>query len=128
MVHPLIFEGSGSIQATAFGKHRYGGVLFAYDKLTVRIWLPTSTKENQAYIIFIGDGWGDKTNATYNVTAELRVQVFADKCMDKTRAVDAQGYCRDISEVQLVQKMSPWGKCSNPCGNGTKVRKVQGKY
>ena len=128
MVQPLVFEGTGSVQATRIGKYRYGGVLFAYDKLSVRIWLPSSTKKNQAYIIFIGDGWGDKTYTPYNVTAELRVQVFADKCMDKTRVVDAQGYCRDISEIELVQKMSPWEKCSNPCGNGTKVRKVEGNY
>lgn len=125
-VNSLVFEGSGSIQTSGTSTNRYGGVLFAYDKLNIRIWLPSSPKKDHAYIIFIGDGWGDKKSFVYNATAELRVQIFVDKCKDKTRVVDAQGYCRDVSEIQLIQKMSPWEKCTNPCGKGLKERKVEG--
>ena len=89
--------------------------MFAYDKMSVRVWLPRGRRadgQQLAHIVYVGDGWGNLTDPMVRDTGELRVQVFADKCMDKTQVVDAQGYCRDISEVELVQQMGPWGELS----------------
>ena len=86
--------------------------MFAYDKTTVRVWLPRGSRNGKqlSHIVYVGQGWGNITSPLARDTAELRVLVSADKCMDKTQVVDAQGYCRDISEVQLVQHMAPWGE------------------
>ena len=125
--HSLVFEGTGSVQSTLTSDDRYGGIVYAYDKMTVHLWLPSSARTNQAYVVFIGDGWGLPQHNISSVSAHVRVQIYADKCFSKDKVIDAQGYCRDVSETQLVQSVGDWGECSNPCGTGTKKRQVEGK-
>ena len=52
--------------------------------------------------------------------------VYADICPLDDEVVDAQRTCRRGSETEITQVMSPWGQCSNPCGEGRKTRNVKG--
>ena len=126
--YSLVFEGVGSVQSTAVSNSRHGGLVFAYDKVSVRIWLPTSKNKHQPYIIFVGDGWGNSDENVTESMAEFRVQIFLNRCLEAEKVVDSQGYCRDVSEIAIIQDMSAWGKCSNPCGKGLKQRSVIGKF
>ena len=123
--HPtLIFEGTASVQSTPLSSKNYGGVIYAYNKASIRIWLPTSSKLDQAYVIYVGDGWGGKEYKSESV--ELRVLLYADMCQNN-ETLDAQGICRETTETEIVQVMDEWGSCSNPCGVGRKNRQVKGK-
>ena len=123
-----VFEGSASVQATPLTSKKYGGVIYAYNKDTIRIWLPTSSKVGQAYAIYVGEGWGDANSEYLSESVELRVLVYADMCTDENDVVDAQQICRRSSETEIIQSMNEWGKCSNPCGAGDKTRSVKGMH
>jgi len=72
----FIFEGVGSAQQDDDGG-AYGGVLFAYDQATVRLWAPTVNNQfAEGRIINIGDGWGNEINSQYSNTADVRVLVW----------------------------------------------------
>uniref|UniRef100_A0A7M5XHW3 Uncharacterized protein n=2 Tax=Clytia hemisphaerica TaxID=252671 RepID=A0A7M5XHW3_9CNID len=130
----LIFEGTASVQSTPFSSNKYGGVIYAYNKDSIRIWLPTSSsKSTQAYAIYVGDGWVKNKNIKddhrdieeYSEEVELRVLVYADICPLDDEVVDAQRTCRRGSETEITQVMSLWNQCSNPCGEGRKTRNVK---
>jgi len=121
-----VFEGSSSVQTTPLTSQKYGGVIYAYNKDKIRIWLPTSSKVGQAYAIYVGKGWGDANSEYQSESVELRVLVYADMCAHDDEVVDAQQTCRKSSETEIIQNMNEWSKCSNPCGVGEKTRSVKG--
>lgn len=121
----LIYEGFGSAQTTPLSSYKYGGILYAYSRDSVRLWLPTSSKPDQAYIVFVGDGWGSKNITISSALANIRIQIYANRCFREADVIDAQGYCRDATDTSLTQMMGLWEKCSNPCGEGTKHRNIR---
>lgn len=123
-VSEFIFEGIGSVQSTPASSNKYGGILYAYNKENVRLWLPTSSKPGQAHAIFVGNGWGDQEFSSES--AEVRIMLYIDLCREDNEIMDALGVCRTNSETHIEQKLSSWGECSNPCGPGKKLRGVDG--
>ncbi|XP_065649882.1 uncharacterized protein LOC101236159 isoform X2 [Hydra vulgaris] len=127
--YSLVFEGVGSVQSTV-SNLRHGGLVFAYDKVSVRIWLPSSNNSHQSkqllFAIFVGDGWGNSDENITEILAEFRIQIFLNRCLESEKVVDSQGSCRDVNEIVINQDMSTWSKCSNPCGKGFKQRNVTG--
>ena len=122
----LIFEGSGSVQSSEFNSNQYGGITYAYNSEKVRIWLPSS-KGNNSFVIYVGNKWGEQLNVVKSVIAEIKVILYARRCFRENEIIDAQGYCRDTSKTAIMQVMTQWSDCSNPCSNGFKYRKMKGK-
>ncbi|MEZ4828313.1 MAG: hypothetical protein R3C61_18790 [Bacteroidia bacterium] len=72
----FIFEGMGSAQSDD-DNDEYGGVIFAYNQNTVRLWAPTVANNNpKGSIIMVGDGWGNEINSQFSASAEVRVLVW----------------------------------------------------
>lgn len=69
----FIFEAMGSAQADD-EDDSYGGVIFAYNQNTVRIWAPDKNNNDaNGRIINLGDGWGGEVNTQQSQTAQVRV-------------------------------------------------------
>lgn len=56
----------------------YGGLVYAYNEQSVRLWAPTPAPggAESGYIILIGDGWGNETAYYASHTADVRVLVW----------------------------------------------------
>lgn len=75
----FIFDGLGSAHTDDDVRyHQYGGVVYAYDDNSVRIWAPNRNNGPGAdgRMVFIGDGWGPGINGQLSQTAEVRVLVW----------------------------------------------------
>lgn len=72
----FIFEGIGVASKDEDNRH-YGGVVFAYNQTTVRLWAPDKNNgEASGHIIFIADGWGGEVNRQFSESAEVKVLVW----------------------------------------------------
>ena len=70
----FIFEGSGVQHQDDEGQDEYGGVVFAYNETTVRLWAPSQNNGSPyGAIITVGDGWGGEINYQRSHTAMVRV-------------------------------------------------------
>ena len=80
-----IFEGSGGAQTDDdLISRAYGGVVFAYDDVYVRLWAPDQNNGNaNGRMIRIGDGWGGEQN-TVNCN-DAQVRIFAWEVCDFCR-------------------------------------------
>ncbi len=124
----FIFEGMGSIQATQTGRSKYGGLLFAYDKHRLRIWVPSSDIGEKGRVIYVSDSWGNGTHLLDFDKAEYRIRIYAPKCQKSSDIVDGQGVCRDAAEIGLTWKANEWGTCSSSCQKGIQSRDLVGKW
>jgi hypothetical protein len=69
-----IFEASGVAQGDDDDDNHYGGVLYAYNTSTVRLWAPDRNNGNShGRIISINDGWGGEQNTQLSNSAQVRV-------------------------------------------------------
>ena len=122
----FIYDGLGSIQSTQSAAGTYGGVLFAYDKQRVRIWVASSEIDEKGRAIFVSDAWGNGTHVEEHERALFRVRIYSNMCKSKMQIVDGQGICRDAGQTGLIWQASPWGNCSNVCTNGIQRKKLTG--
>lgn len=74
----FIFEAIGVASKDDDEDNRhYGGVVFAYNQTTVRLWAPDKNNgEASGHIIFIADGWGGEVNRQFSESAEVKVLVW----------------------------------------------------
>ena len=123
----FIYDGLGSIQSTQSPKALYGGVLFAYDKERVRIWVAsTSDNSERGRAIFVSNAWGNGSHVEEHDRALFRIRIYANMCKNMLQIVDGQGICRDAKHTGLVWQASPWGNCSNLCTNGIQRKELTG--
>ena len=66
----FVFEGVGAAQ-TDDDQDQYGGVVFAYNDSSVRIWAPSRHNGNSnGRMIFVGDGWADNTQGQWSESTD----------------------------------------------------------
>eukprot|EP00794_Sanderia_malayensis_P000324 gene324-956_t len=121
-----IFEGVGSVQATQSIESEYGGLLFAYDKQRLRIWVPSSATNDKGRVIFVSGSWGNGTHVQDSVNAMYRIRIYAPMCPNATQILDGQRICRESAQTGLVWKTSNWGVCSSSCSQGIQKKKLIG--
>ena len=68
------FNGIGSSQSSP-SRSSYGGLIFAYNSESVRIWAPT---DPNGHVVFVKDGWGGEVNTQESDEAEVVVEVWKD--------------------------------------------------
>lgn len=75
----FFFPGEGIAQSngTAHPESISGGVVFAYSKDTIRIWLLDPLEDRTGIIVV--NGWGGQNNQQISSAGKLRVRVFCDK-------------------------------------------------
>lgn len=123
----FIYDGIGSVQSTQSTAGPYGGVLFAYDKQSVRIWVASSDFGDKGKVIFVSDAWGNGTRKEEYDRALYRIRIFAHVCDDEMKIADGQGVCRDAQRTGLIWQASPtWSNCSTVCSDGIQQRKLTG--
>jgi len=122
----FIYDGLGSIQSTQSSNGAYGGILFAYDKMRVRIWVASSEIGEKGRAIFVSDAWGNGSHVEEHDRALFRIRIYANVCKNRMQIVDGQGGCRDAGQTGLVWQASNWGNCSKICSKGTQSKKLTG--
>ncbi|XP_065057342.1 uncharacterized protein LOC135685354 [Rhopilema esculentum] len=122
----FIYEALGSVQSTQSDGDLYGGILFAYDKSRVRIWVASSETDRNGRAIFVSDAWGNGTHTEKLEKVLFRIKIFAHLCKKNTQIADGQGICRDAENTGLVWQTSSWNNCSSKCGIGSKLKKLTG--
>ncbi len=66
-----IFD-AGSLSTSDDDGGNYGGVIYAYNETTVRVFLPKKNNNQQGYAIFLSDGWAEGENYTsHNVKVRV---------------------------------------------------------
>ena len=66
-----IFD-AGSLSTSDDDGGNYGGVIYAYNETTVRVFLPKKNNDQQGYAIFLSDGWAEGENYTsHNVKVRV---------------------------------------------------------
>ena len=69
-----IFEASGVAQGDDDDSNHYGGVVYAYNTSTVRLWAPDRNNGNSGgRIISVYEGWGGEVNTQQSQTAQVRI-------------------------------------------------------
>jgi len=67
----FVFEGMGA--AMSDDTRNYGGLIYAYDNVTVRLWAPDVADDRaNGYIVNIFDGWGGEVNTQRSLSADVR--------------------------------------------------------
>ena len=126
----LIFEGTGVAMSTDQNSKGYGGILFAYDRNSVRIWLPkrhsTSGSKN-GYSIFVKNGWGDEEMMQVSHNVRVRVIIYTTNCDPQKETATERGVCKSLEYNSYRWVTEPWGKCSSICNKGVNHRDILGK-
>lgn len=124
----LIFEGTGAVMSTDKNLKGYGGILYAYDENSVRVWLPQKTNGTKnGYSIFVKQGWGNDQQLQQSHTVRLRVIVYASNCDGTEETVMQKGICWNFRYGSYHWQTGPWSKCSSICNKGQNSRKITGK-
>ncbi|XP_022804407.1 uncharacterized protein LOC111341691 [Stylophora pistillata] len=123
-----VFEAQGATQSDDDSFNEYGGVVFAYDKNTIRIWAPSKHDgSKKGYPILVKNSWGYGSNPQKGgfVNVEIRVVLYATKCNSSTQVLYEGDHC--ITALYNSYKiLSSWSKCSSICNNGTQKRLLTG--
>ena len=125
-----VFEAQGATQSDDDGANEYGGVVFAYDKNTVRIWAPSKHDESKkGYPILVKSGWGYGSNLQAgHDNVEVRVVVYSSKCNSSAEVLYEGDQCVSTLYDSYKTIVSHWSECSSICNNGTKSRSLTGDY
>ncbi len=124
----LIFEATGAAMSTDSNPRGYGGILFAYDKNRVRIWLPKRYKGHRnGYSILVKNGWGDKQMLQEAHSVRVRVIIHTSNCDPQIETVTEKGVCKSIQYNSYQWTTGSWGKCSSICNRGVNHREILGK-
>ena len=124
----LIFEATGAAMSTDDNLKGYGGILFAYDKNRVRIWLPKRHKGHKSgYSLLVKTGWGDNQMLQQTHNIRLRVIIYTSNCDPQREMVTEKGICKSIQYNSYQWTAGPWGKCSSICNKGVNHRDILGK-
>jgi hypothetical protein len=124
----LIFEATGAAMSTDTNTRRYGGILFAYDKNRVRIWLPKQHKGHRSgYSILVKSGWGDEQMLLETHNIRLRAIIYTSNCDPQSEMVTEKGICKSIQYNSYQWTAGRWGKCSSICNKGVNHRDILGK-
>lgn len=124
----LVFEGTGAVMSTDSNPKGYGGILFAYDKNVIRIWVPkryNGTKEG--YSIFVNGGWGNGHRLKLS-HVKVRVLVYTSNCDTTQEAATGKGICQNFKYNSYHWQTGPWDKCSSICNRGVKHREITGEW
>lgn len=74
--HSFCFNGVGSSQASPKISN-YGGIVYAYNSMFVRVWAPTQYRNHSnGRIIYLKDGWGRDWRVHVSSEAEVVVEVW----------------------------------------------------
>ena len=124
----FIYDGLGSTQSTQSMGGTYGGLLFAYDKEKIRVWVASSEVGAKGRAIFVSDAWGNGSQVEEHDRALFRIRIYANMCKNKRQIADGQGMCRDAGETGLIWQASPWGNCSKVCSDGIQRKRLTGSH
>ena len=124
----LIFEATGATMSTDNNTGGYGGILFAYDKKSVRVWLPGKQRGiGNGYSVLVKRGWGDNFMLQEYHLVRLRVIIYTANCDPKKETITQKGVCTSVQYNSYCWMTGPWGKCSSICNNGVNHRDILGK-
>ena len=125
----LVFEGTGAIMSTDSNSKGYGGVLYAFDENTIRLWLPERNNGTRnGYGILVRDGWGDGTLLLQSHNIHVRVLLYTTNCESSKAIVTEKGLCKTLEFHSYWWETGPWGRCSSICNQGNQYRRVTGKF
>lgn len=124
----LIFEGTGAAMSTDFNTRGYGGIVYAYDKNRIRIWLPKQHNgAKSGSSILVKNGWGNSKMLVQAHNVRIRVIVYTSNCDPRKETVTEKGICKSIKYSSYHWITGPWGKCSSICNKGVNHRDILGK-
>ena len=66
-----VFNGWGVPQSSGYTIKEYGGLVYAYNENTVRLWAPSQAT---GHIISVTNGWGGGVNTQQSLVAQVRVE------------------------------------------------------
>ena len=125
----LIFEGTGAVMSTDSNLRGYGGILFAYDKNVIRIWVPKRYNgAKDGYSILVNGGWGNGRSLKSSHHVNVRVLVYTSNCDTTQETVIGKGICQKFKYNSYHWQTGPWYKCSSICNRGVKHREVTGEW
>ena len=125
----LIFEATGAAMSTDANSKGYGGILFAYNQNSIRIWLPkryNSFGSKNGYSILVKDGWGDGQSMQMSHNVRLRAIIYTSNCDSRKETVTEKGVCKSLQYNSYQWVAGPWGKCSSICNKGVNRRDILG--
>ena len=125
----LIFEATGAVMSTDNNSRGYGGILFAYDKNSVRIWLPKRHQNNgtkNGYSILVKKGWGISEMLQESHNVRVRVVIYTSNCDPRKETVTEKGICKSIEYNSYQWIAGLWGRCSSICNKGVNRREILG--
>ena len=124
----FIFEAQGAVQTGDNNVHGYGGVTFAYDENTVRVWAPSRNDGSyKGFAVLINKGWGDGKNLQRSLKVDYRVIIYTSPCDSRSETTHEKDKCITTKYLSYQwANATRWTECSSICNNGTKKRTIQG--
>ena len=127
-----IFEGQGSIQSGGDNSDGYGGVLFAYDNQSVRLWAPSDNGTKKGFPLLVkGSSWGNNSNHQDGLShydALVRVVVYSGKCDEAMETAYIGNQCpTSLYEFYMWKHAKSWSDCSSICNIGVQEKPFTGE-
>ena len=125
-----VFQGQGAVQSGDDNSDQYGGVAFAYNNESVRLWAPSRNDGSKhGYPLLVkGKSWGNNTNRQDGRIAVLvRVMVYSGKCNESMETAYVSNQCLNARQESYIWKTeNTWSDCSSICNTGTQKRALTG--
>ena len=126
-----IFQGQGAVQSGDDNDNGYGGVMFAYNNKSIRLWAPSRNDgSKKGYPLLVkGAGWGNNTNRQDGrMELKVRVVAYSGKCNASMETAYVDNQCiTTLYESYIWKTEKSWSECSSICSNGTRRRGLTGK-
>ena len=129
----FVFEGQGGAQTGDNNPDGYGGVVFAYNNRSIRLWAPSKhdgSARRCLSLLVKSDSWGNGRNSQQvesNLEVLARIVVYAGKCNETLQSAYMRNQCLTSIYGSFKWKTEKdWSECSSICNNGVEKKRLTG--